>query len=99
MNTGSRSLTVTIISKPDCSLCDSAEARVDEVVAEWQELHSEPVVSVQVINMLDDPELIAKYSEDVPVVLIDGRVHTFWKVDADRLMAALDHAAIASTGH
>lgn len=66
---------------------------MDEVVAEWDEAHPATGVTVEVVNMLSDPELIARYSEDVPAVLINGRMHTFWKVDATRFAAALDAAA------
>jgi hypothetical protein len=40
-------------------------------------------------SILDDPELMAEYGEQIPVVLIDGRQHTFWRVDEHRLRAAL----------
>jgi hypothetical protein len=40
-------------------------------------------------SILDDDELRARYAEEIPVVLIDGRVHTIWRVDPVRLRAAL----------
>ncbi len=40
-------------------------------------------------SILDDPELAARYAEEIPVVLVDGRQHTFWRVDEARLRAAL----------
>lgn len=87
-----QSIAVTVVSKPDCHLCDEAEARVDEVVGEWTVRHPDAEVLVEVVDMLADPDLIARYSEDVPVVLINGRVHAFWRVDQDRLSSALDAA-------
>jgi hypothetical protein len=36
-----------------------------------------------------DAELLAAYSDEIPVTLVDGRRHDFWRVDADRLRAAL----------
>jgi len=39
--------------------------------------------------MLDDQELIDAYSEEIPVVLIDGKQHSFWRVDPNRLRLAL----------
>ena len=44
------------------------------------------------LSILDDPELLDRYVEEIPVVLIDDRVHTIWRVDADRLRGALDAA-------
>ncbi len=37
----------------------------------------------------DDVALRDRYAEEIPVVLIDGAVHTYWRVDPDRLRAAL----------
>lgn len=36
-----------------------------------------------------DPMLLARYGEQVPVVLVDGAQHDFWRVDEQRLRAAL----------
>ncbi|HWJ54363.1 MAG TPA: glutaredoxin family protein, partial [Propionibacteriaceae bacterium] len=36
-----------------------------------------------------DPELQRRYGEEVPVTFVDGRQHDFWRVDPDRLRAAL----------
>ena len=46
-------------------------------------------------NIDDDAELRARYTDEVPVVLINGRVHNFWHIDPDRLHAALVEAASA----
>jgi hypothetical protein len=42
------------------------------------------------VSILDDPVLADQYAEQIPVTLVDGRVHDFWRVDAGRLRAALD---------
>ncbi|CAB4974543.1 unannotated protein [freshwater metagenome] len=73
---------VTIIGKPDCHLCDDARASVMAVCAElgleWEER-----------SILDDPGLYDEYWEKIPVILIDGRVHDYWRVDPQRLRRAL----------
>lgn len=73
---------VTLISKPGCHLCDDARAVVLAVCAEtgarWEEK-----------DINDDEELRAEYSEQIPVVLVDGDQHTFWRVDAERLRREL----------
>jgi len=43
-------------------------------------------------SILDDQALANEYSEEIPVVLIDDRVHTIWRVEPDRLRAALRKA-------
>jgi hypothetical protein len=73
---------ITLIGKPGCHLCDDARAVIEQVAgevgADWDER-----------SILDDPELAAAYWEQIPVVLVDGEQHDFWRVDPQRLRAAL----------
>jgi hypothetical protein len=41
------------------------------------------------VNILDDPQLSRMYAEEIPVTFVDGRQHDFWRVDEQRLRAAL----------
>jgi glutaredoxin len=85
---------LTLIGKPDCHLCDDARAVVAEVLADF------PEVELSERSILDEPELFEAYVEEIPVLLIDDRVHTIWRVDAARLRAALaiDTKAIDTKG-
>ncbi len=74
---------VTLIGKPGCHLCDAARAVVAQVTDELGESFVER-------SVLDEPELMERYAEEIPVTLVDGRQHDFWRVDADRLRAALE---------
>jgi hypothetical protein len=74
---------VTLLGKPGCHLCDDARAVVQAVLADH------PEVAFEERSILDDPELMDAYAEEIPVVLIDDRVHTIWRVDENRLRAAL----------
>jgi hypothetical protein len=73
---------ITLLGKPGCHLCDDARVVVqrvaDDLGVPWDER-----------SILDDPALLAEYAEQIPVVLVDGRQHTFWRVDEARLRAAL----------
>ena len=73
---------ITLIGKPGCHLCDEAREVVAAVAAEmgvgWEER-----------SILDDPALQDRYAEQIPVTLVDGRPHDFWRVSAERLRAAL----------
>jgi hypothetical protein len=73
---------ITVIGKPDCHLCDVAKEIVGRVAADtgvgWREL-----------SILDDPGLAERYWELIPVILVDGEEHDFFRVDEDRLRAAL----------
>ncbi|MFK4494770.1 glutaredoxin family protein [Dermacoccus sp. GAS27A] len=73
---------ITLITKPGCHLCDDARAVVEKVAAETS-------AEVEEINMLEHPDLVAKYAEQIPVTLVDGRQHDYWRVDEDRLRRAV----------
>ncbi len=74
---------LTLLGKPGCHLCDDARAIVSEVLAEF------PDVALEERSILDDPALLDAYAEEIPVVLLDDRVHTIWRVDPARLRKAL----------
>ncbi len=74
---------MTLYSKPGCHLCDDARAVVEAVCAEVERLVAE-------IDITTDAELSERYWEQIPVTLVDGRQHDFWRVDARRLRAALE---------
>ncbi len=73
---------VTLIGKPDCHLCDTARQIIEQVCAETGDTYVE-------LSVLDDPSLADEYWEQIPVTLVDGVQHDFWRVDAARLTAAL----------
>jgi len=73
---------VTLIGKPDCHLCEQARHVIEQVCHELGESFVER-------SILDDPELADLYWERIPVTLVDGRPHDFWRVDAQRLRNAL----------
>jgi glutaredoxin len=73
---------VTLFTKPGCHLCDDARAVVEEVCDELGEAYVE-------VDVRTDPVLSRRYAEEIPVTLVDGAQHDFWRVDANRLRAAL----------
>ena len=76
---------LTLISKPDCHLCDVAREIVETVVADLPERR----VEIEELSIADDPALYAQWWEKIPVVLVDGELHAHWRVSPDRLRAAL----------
>ncbi|QSB14437.1 glutaredoxin family protein [Natronosporangium hydrolyticum] len=79
------SVRITLLVRPGCHLCDYARealGRVAETTGErWHE------VSVE-----SDPELEREYGGRVPVVLLDGREHDYFRVDEARLRRDLTGA-------
>ena len=73
---------ITLIGRAGCHLCDVAReivsAVADDTGAGWVELDVDA-----------DPALLARWSDEVPVTLVDGQPHDYWRVDEARLRAAL----------
>jgi glutaredoxin len=73
---------ITLLSRPGCHLCDDARAVISRVAGQlgvaWEER--------DITQSRDD---LLAYAEQIPVTLIDGVQHDFWRVDEDRLRAAL----------
>jgi len=80
------STTLTLIGKPGCHLCDDARAVVTSVMADFSS------VALEEFSILDDTALYEKYVEEIPVLLVNGKVHNIWRVDPDRLRNALTEA-------
>ena len=81
---------LTLISKPGCHLCEEAEVVVTRVLAEFEAEQASIRVVLSHQNILDDPQLQARYAEEIPVLLIDGKVHNYWRIDPVRLRQALE---------
>lgn len=73
---------ITLLSRPGCHLCDDARSVIARVAAELGVSFEERDITLSA----DD---LAQYSEMIPVTLIDGVQHDFWRVSEDRLRAAL----------
>jgi hypothetical protein len=73
---------VELISKPGCHLCDVAREVIDIVCADTGDSWTE-------VSISDDPSLADLYWDKIPVVLVDGRPHDFWRVNPERLKATL----------
>lgn len=76
---------VVLFSKPGCHLCDDARVIVEEVCVELGERYDE-------IDITTSEELMRAYGEEIPVTLVDGARHDFWRVDRERLRVALTRA-------
>lgn len=73
---------VTLLTRRHCSLCDTAANAVRRICGELD-------VGWTSHDVDTDPELRAEYGDRVPVILIDGREHGYWRVEEDRFRAAL----------
>ena len=85
---------LTLIGKSGCHLCDEARVTVNAVVGAFRAEYTGVARRIQVNlvehDILVDEELWNKYSEEVPVLLINGKIHNYWRIDPVRLRGALD---------
>ncbi|MGH3928557.1 MAG: glutaredoxin family protein [Pseudonocardiaceae bacterium] len=73
---------VVLLVRVGCHACADARDDIDRICAELD-------VPWRTGDVDADPELRAEYGDRVPVILVDGREHGFWKVEEQRLRAAL----------
>ena len=79
--------TVTFLTRSGCGLCDRARAELARVCSDF-DLEFETIDVDEVAPTR--PELRAEFGDRVPVVLLDGREHSYWEVDEERLRADLE---------
>jgi len=80
---------LTLIGKPGCHLCDDARDVVTTVLTELAATASGPAVVFEEKSILDDAALHERFVEEIPVVLINGAVHNYWRIDPVRLKTAI----------
>ena len=73
---------VTVYTRVGCSACVTAEADVARICGEVG-------VGWDAVDVDGDPELRAEYGDRVPVIMVDGREHGFWRLEEARLRRAL----------
>ena len=73
---------ITLYTRPGCHLCDDARVVVERVCADLGE-------SFEEVDITTDDDLADRFGEDIPVTFVDGKQHDFWRVDENRLRAAL----------
>lgn len=77
---------VRVYTRPGCHLCDQAIAVVAAVCGELGETWETVDITSDAAR---DEGLLERFHDEIPVTFVDGRQHDFWRVDADRLRAAL----------
>jgi glutaredoxin len=74
---------VTLLTRAGCGLCAPAREAMERVATatgvEWSE-----------VDVDTDDELAMEYGDRLPVVLLDGAEHGYWKVEEQRLIRDLE---------
>ncbi len=73
---------ITLLARPGCHLCDDAREVIrrvaDDLGVSWEER-----------DITQSAADLDEYWEKIPVTLVDGVQHDFWRVSEDRLRRAL----------
>lgn len=73
---------LTLITRPGCHLCEVAVEAITRVAETagvgWTE-----------VSVDSDPALEREYGDRVPVTLLDGKEHGYWRVEEERLLRDL----------
>ena len=73
---------VTLITRVGCHLCEDAASRLGR-------LRDELGFGYDELDVDADRDRRNEYSDRVPVILIDGKEHGYWRLEEERFRAAL----------
>jgi hypothetical protein len=73
---------IVLYTRAGCHLCDDARAALARVQLKTG-------VGVVEVDIAGDPDLTAEYGDRIPVVVLDGREHGYWRVEEARLLRDL----------
>ena len=66
---------LVLVTRPGCHLCEVAKEALDRIGEPWTEVSVESSI-----------ELEREYGDRLPVILLDGREHGYWRVEEERLL-------------
>ena len=80
------SVQVTVIGRDECHLCVDATRVIEEVLTDFRD------VALDKRKVEENPEWLEFYTDKVPVILIDGVEHGYWRVNEKIFRGALVQA-------
>lgn len=75
-----------LLTRPGCHLCDDAKVIMDRITAKTGEPWTD-------VDITDDAALEEEYGFRIPVVMLDGKEHGYWRVEEERLLRDLGHSS------
>jgi len=69
----------TVLSRPDCSLCEQLLAELAEMLGPAESAR------VRIVDVDQDPALVRKYGQRIPVLLADGEFVCDYRLDRERV--------------
>ena len=79
---------VELLTRAGCGICERIHRRLAELAGELGfDLSS---TDVDAAAAAGDGALRAEFGDRLPVVLLDGREHSYWDIDEDRLRSDIE---------
>lgn len=78
---------MVLLTRAGCGLCVRTAERLADLAGQWD--FAVAVTDVDAAAAAGEPALRAEYGDRLPVVLLDGREHSYWELDEPRLLADL----------
>ncbi len=82
---GERTPTLVLYSKEDCGLCDEAKEALRPICARFG-------VRLEEMDITQNPELLARFGEEIPVGFLNGEKVFKYRVESGRLRRLLNKA-------
>jgi hypothetical protein len=74
---------VQLLTRAGCTICERVHAQLEQLAAELE--FDLSATDVDHAATAGDGTLRAEFGDRLPVVLLDGREHSYWEVDEPRL--------------
>jgi glutaredoxin len=78
---------VELLTRDGCTICERVHARLVELAGELGFTLS--LTDVDAAAAAGNTVLRAEFGDRLPVILLDGREHSYWEIDEPRLRADL----------
>ena len=75
---------VTVYSRSGCHPCEITIDRIKSIKPDYE-------FNLEVLLIDNDNELEKEFGEQVPVIMIDNKIHDYWKVDLERFTNAIKY--------
>jgi glutaredoxin len=79
---------LTMVVRQGCHLCEVAENDLARVLGRFSAEYPDTGFEVDLVEIDARPEF-EKYTDDIPVLLINGKQVAFWRIQEDRVFEQL----------
>jgi glutaredoxin len=79
---------LTMVVRQGCHLCEVAENDLARVLGRFSAEYPDTGFEVDLVEIDARPEF-EKYTDDIPVLLINGKQVAFWRIEEDRVFQQL----------